>query len=153
MNNSNNKDNKSPRSLHQSKEKPVTIYVGNLVYTKNEFELKAMFRKYGKVISVEILEDKKTKKKKGIAFVKMAKKSEALRAVKELDGIELDGRTLKTSIAQQREEFKRPFTARSKDGNKKENNDEVAAPVRMSKKERLKNSGLNKLFNFLKEKK
>ncbi len=77
----------------------TTVYIGNLVYSKNEKSILNLFKSYGYVNFVRINRDKKTKKSKGIAFVQMKNRNEALKAIKALNGKQLDGRTLKVSIA------------------------------------------------------
>lgn len=90
-------------------EKGVTLYVGGLRYDKDEEGVIRFFKTFGYVESVEMIKDKQTKMPKGIAFVKMKRESEGLMAVKGLDGKIIEGRTLKVSVANQREEFKKPI--------------------------------------------
>jgi len=77
----------------------ATVYVGNLNYKKDEIEVRNLFRKHGKVIRVKLMKDPKTNLKKGFGFVQMPNKDDALKAIKEFDGKQLDGRTLKVSLA------------------------------------------------------
>jgi len=76
-----------------------TIYIGNLDYTKREGEIKKMFQKFGKVVYVKLILDTKTNKSKGIAFVQMSSLKGAEEAIQHFDGQQVDGRTLKVSIA------------------------------------------------------
>jgi RNA recognition motif-containing protein len=78
----------------------ATVYVGNLNYKKDEIEVRNLFRKHGKVIRVKLMKDPKTSLKKGFGFVQMPNKEDALKAIKEFDGKQMDGRTLKVSLAQ-----------------------------------------------------
>lgn len=77
----------------------ATVYVGNLNYKKDEIEVRNLFRKHGKVIRVKLMKDPKTNLKKGFGFVQMPNKEDAFKAIKEFDGMQLDGRTLKVSLA------------------------------------------------------
>ncbi len=77
----------------------TTVYVGNLSYSKTEKCLLNIFKKYGHVGYVRINRDKVSKKSKGIAFIQMRVEKEALKAISELNGKQVDGRTLKASIA------------------------------------------------------
>ena len=77
----------------------TTIYVGNLNYNKSEQGLLEIFRKYGYVNFVRVSRDKQTHRSKGIAFIQMQNKKSALKAIDELNGTQLDGRTLKVSVA------------------------------------------------------
>lgn len=81
----------------------TTIYVGNMSYEKTEIEIKALFETYGKVNYVKLIKDNKTHNSKGIAFVQMPAKKEAQMALTKLNGMQVDGRTLKVSIAQEKD--------------------------------------------------
>lgn len=78
----------------------ATVYIGNLNYQKDEIGVRNLFRKYGKVVRVKLARDPKTNLKKGYGFAQMPNKEDAEKAVKELNGKQLDGRSLKVSIAQ-----------------------------------------------------
>ena len=80
-------------------ERVTTIYIGNLSYSKDEFQLKKLFAKYGKVTYIRLVRDTKTLKSKGFAFVQMPNKLDAQRAIENLNQSQLDGRTLKVSTA------------------------------------------------------
>lgn len=78
------------------------IYVGNLVYSTREGEIHNLFSKYGKVGKIEVILDPKTQKSKGIAFLQMYNKDDAQKAISKLNGSVVNGRTLKVSIALER---------------------------------------------------
>ncbi len=84
----------------------TTIYVGNLSYHKTEQQILEIFRKFGYVTFIRITRDKRTHKSKGIAFVQMQSKKSAKEAIHALDGTQLDGRTLKVSIALENQKSK-----------------------------------------------
>ncbi len=93
----------------------TTIYVGNLSYQKTEQGILEIFRKFGYVSFIRITRDKRTLRSKGIAFVQMQNKKAAEKAIQALNGTQLDGRTLKVSIAKDnakkskpRRQFKNP---------------------------------------------
>lgn len=73
-----------------------TIYVGNLEWSTTEQELIEFFEPYGKVNSVNILQDYHTKKAKGYGFIDMENVDEV---IEKLDGKELRGRALKINKA------------------------------------------------------
>lgn len=125
----------------------TTIYVGNLRYTTTEMDLKKIFERYGKVKYVNLVQDKETSKNTGIAFVQMPNGKHAKESITQLDGTELDGRTLKVSVAQNRipaTEFK-PKRAASKKGKESPEIEEEIAP----KKKRKRDRGLKLLFDHL----
>ncbi len=88
-------------------EKRVTLYISGLRYDKDEEGIMRFFKPFGYVESVEIVKDKNTKLPKGIAFVKMKRESEGLKAIKGLNGKQIEGRTVKVSVAKIRPEFLR----------------------------------------------
>ena len=87
-----------PRKNH-----PTKIYVGNLNYRTTESQLAKLFRKYGKVGKIELIKHKETQKNIGIAFLQMYDSEAASKAIHFINGAEIGGRTLKVSIALERE--------------------------------------------------
>lgn len=81
----------------------LTIYIGNLIYEKNQYDIKALFEEFGNVKYVKINVDPETNKSKGFGFVQMSNKSDGYKAIKSLNGKQLDGRTLKVSEAKEQE--------------------------------------------------
>ena len=82
----------------------MNIYVGNLSYEVKEYDLKGIFEEYGEVTSVKIIADKYSGKSKGFAFVVMENKKEAVEAIKELNGREIDDREIVVNEARPKRE-------------------------------------------------
>ena len=82
----------------------MNIYAGNLHFKMGEEDLKGIFEEYGQVVSVKIVTDRETGRSKGFGFVEMADNESGREAVKELNGAEVMGRTIKVNEARQREE-------------------------------------------------
>ena len=78
-----------------------TLYVGNLVYRTSKDDLIELFRPYGDVISARIILDRDTRKSKGYGFVELNARS-AERAINDLNGLEIQGRTLRVTEAKDR---------------------------------------------------
>lgn len=78
------------------------VFVGGLSWGTKENGLEMMFSELGEVVSVKIITDRETGRSRGFGFVEYANSEDAASAVEKLDGIELDGRSLKVSIAQER---------------------------------------------------
>lgn len=83
----------------EKNEGSATIYVGNLSYEKSETEIKDLFETYGFVNYVKLIKDSQTQKSKGIAFVQMPNRKRATKAISVLNGTQVDGRSIKVSIA------------------------------------------------------
>jgi RNA recognition motif-containing protein len=80
----------------------MNIYVGNLSRTTTEDDLRNLFAEYGEVSSVNILKDRYTNEPRGFGFVEMPGKDEAMKAIAELNGAELGGRSLTINEARPR---------------------------------------------------
>ena len=78
------------------------IYVGNLAFSTTEQELRDLFAQHGTVGSVSLITDRETGQPRGFGFVEMSEGAE--RAISQLDGKEVGGRTLKVNEARPRED-------------------------------------------------
>jgi cold-inducible RNA-binding protein len=78
------------------------LYVGNLSYSTTEGELSKLFGEVGEVASVNLITDRMTGRSKGFAFVEMADHAAALQAINQLNGREVDGRSIKVAEARPR---------------------------------------------------
>ncbi len=79
------------------------IYVGNLSYDSTEDAVRALFEQYGTVQSANLITDRDTGRPRGFGFVEMEDGEAAQAAIEALNGVELDGRTLKVNEAKPRE--------------------------------------------------
>ena len=77
------------------------IYVGNLPFSANEAEVRALFAQYGTVESLSLITDRDTGRPRGFGFVEMAN-ADAARAIQALNGKDMNGRALKVNEAQER---------------------------------------------------
>lgn len=84
------------------------LFVGGLPYSVDNNKLNEIFTSFGQVISANVIIDKYTNQSKGFGFVEMADDASAKKAIKNLDGSSLEGRTLGVSIAKPREERSDP---------------------------------------------
>ena len=69
------------------------LYVGKLIYSVTNEQLKELFSNYGEVREVNVIVGK------GFGFVEMSSPSEAEKAKEALNGSDLEGRTLKVDEA------------------------------------------------------
>jgi RNA recognition motif-containing protein len=72
----------------------MNIFVGSLPFSLEENELREFFEEYGEVSSVKIISDKFTGRSKGFGFVEMPDDAKAQKAIDELNGAEVNGRTI-----------------------------------------------------------
>ncbi|WP_088330161.1 RNA-binding protein [Lacimicrobium sp. SS2-24] len=80
-----------------------TLYVGNLPYRASEEEVSEHFSSHGQVISVRLMKDRRTGKRKGYGFVEMAPQ-DAEKAITALNDTEFQERTLKVRMAKDKQD-------------------------------------------------
>jgi cold-inducible RNA-binding protein len=90
------------------------IYVGNLSFQTTETDLSDMFGEIGQVESVQIITDRDTGRSKGFGFVQMADDAAAEKAIAQLNGKEVGGRSL--TVNEARPPQKRDFGGRGGGG-------------------------------------
>jgi RNA recognition motif-containing protein len=78
------------------------IYVGNLSFDSTEASLRAAFAAFGEVHSAAVVNDRETGRSRGFGFVEMDEDA-AAKAIRGLDGRDLDGRTLRVNEAQDKQ--------------------------------------------------
>jgi len=88
----------------------MNIFVGSLPFSLEEGELKGFFEEYGEVASVKIITDKFSGRSKGFGFIEMPDEESAKKAIEELNGAEVDGRTIVVNKSEERKDKKRPDT-------------------------------------------
>lgn len=82
----------------------MNIYVSNLSFNVQDEDLRSYFAEYGDVSSAKVITDKFTQRSKGFGFVEMSDDAAAQKAIAELDGAMVDGRSIKVMIARPKEE-------------------------------------------------
>lgn len=78
------------------------LYVGNLPFSVTPDDLRETFGQHGTVTTAEIVSDRDTGRSRGFGFVEMSDGAE--KAIENLNGAELQGRTLTVNEAKPREE-------------------------------------------------
>lgn len=93
-----------------------SLFVGNLPYSTTEGDLRELMARAGTVAGVRLATDLDTGRSRGYAFVEMATPDEAARAIGELNGFNLNGRSIVVNEARSRAEGpgRRPAKARRK---------------------------------------
>jgi len=78
------------------------LYVGGLSYNVTDDILKNLFSAYGTVESVTVMINKITDLPDGFGFVEMSCESEAQEAIQNLNGTQIEGRTIRVYEARPR---------------------------------------------------
>lgn len=76
----------------------MNMYVSNLGFQVTDEELKSLFVKFGAVTSAKVVMDRESGRSRGFGFVEMGDK-EAEEAMKNLDGTQVDGRSISVTKA------------------------------------------------------
>lgn len=82
----------------------MNIYVSNLPFSVADEDLRSYFAEYGEVTSAKVIMDKYTNRSKGFGFVEMSDDAAAQKAIAELDGATVEGRSIKVNVARPKEE-------------------------------------------------
>ncbi len=82
----------------------MNIFVGSLPFSLEESELREFFEEYGEVSSVKIISDKFSGRSKGFGFVEMSDDEQAKKAIEELNGAEVDGRTIVVNKSEEKKD-------------------------------------------------
>lgn len=80
------------------------LFIGSLAYATTEDSLREHFAAVGPVASARVVTDRDSGRSKGFGFVEFENEDDNQKAIDQLDGKELDGRTINVSLARPREE-------------------------------------------------
>jgi cold-inducible RNA-binding protein len=80
------------------------LYVGGLAYSVTEKELETLFMEQGKVVSAVVIKDRDSGQSKGFGFVEMEDDEAAKKAIAELNGKEISGRSIIVNEARPQED-------------------------------------------------
>jgi RNA recognition motif-containing protein len=82
----------------------MNMYVSNLSFHTTDADLRNLFQEFGDVSSAKVIMDKVSGRSRGFGFVEMQDDAAAKQAMQELEGKEIEGRSLSVSVARQKEE-------------------------------------------------
>ncbi len=82
----------------------MELYVGNLIYTMTDSELRTLFSTHGSVVSARIINDHFTRQSKCFGYVEMLHRKDGHQAMKKLDGTNINNRLLIVKEARSRGE-------------------------------------------------
>lgn len=80
------------------------LFVGSLAWATTDDSLKEFFSSVGTVVSATVIQDRETNRSKGFGFVEMSSDDEAKAAIDQLNGKELDGRSIVVNEARPKED-------------------------------------------------
>ncbi len=80
----------------------MNLYVGGLSFDTTDDGLGTFFEQAGTVESAKVITDRESGRSRGFGFVEMATDDEGRKAIEELNGKMLDGRTLTVNEARPR---------------------------------------------------
>ena len=87
------------------------LFIGGLSWNTDDSSLRARFEEFGPVADAVVIRERETGRSRGFGFVTFAEEAMADAAVSQMDNQEFDGRTIRVSKAQERQEGgeRRPF--------------------------------------------
>jgi len=94
----------------------MNIYVSNLSFNVQDEDLREFFTPYGEVTSAKVIMDRDTQRSRGFGFVEMSDDTASKKAINELDGATIDGRTIKVTEAKPKEDKPRNGSFRPNGG-------------------------------------
>jgi RNA recognition motif-containing protein len=80
------------------------LFIGSLAYATTDDTLKAHFEQIGEVSSARVITDRDSGRSKGFGFVEYVNDEDNQKAVDQLDGKDLDGRTISVGLARPKED-------------------------------------------------
>ncbi|MCK5796864.1 MAG: RNA-binding protein [Deltaproteobacteria bacterium] len=78
------------------------LFVGGLSWGTSDAALQTAFESFGEVVEAKVIVDRDTGRSRGFGFVTFAEPDQAQNAQQEMNGTDLDGRTIRVDQAQER---------------------------------------------------
>jgi RNA recognition motif-containing protein len=75
------------------------VFVGNISFQTTEGDLRTLFEPFGAIDRIHIVNDRDTGQPRGFAFVEMTNDADAAKAMADLNGKEVAGRSLRVNEA------------------------------------------------------
>jgi len=80
----------------------MKLYCGSLSWDTDDDSLRDAFERFGEVEDARVITDRETGRSRGFGFVTFVNREDAQKSIEEMDGTELDGRTIKVNEARER---------------------------------------------------
>ena len=78
------------------------LYIGGLSWNTDDHGLRNAFEQHGEISEAKVITDRETGRSRGFGFITFNEGSDADNAIEQMNGTELDGRTLNVNEAQER---------------------------------------------------
>ena len=78
------------------------LFVGSMSWNTTDEGLRSAFAPFGEIVEAVVVKERGTGRSRGFGFVTFAKDDDATKAMTEMNGKELDGRTLNVNEARER---------------------------------------------------
>jgi RNA recognition motif-containing protein len=79
------------------------LFVGGLSWGTDDDALRTAFERFGAIDDAKVISDRETGRSRGFGFVTFSSDADAMNAMSEMDGKQIDGRTIKVNEAQERQ--------------------------------------------------
>ena len=80
---------------------PVKLFVGSLSSDTTSNDLRTAFAKFGELVDAAVINERATNQSRGFGCVTFATSTAAEAAIKEMNGVELDGRNIRVNRAEE----------------------------------------------------
>jgi RNA recognition motif-containing protein len=78
------------------------LFVGGLSWDTTDDGLRQAFTSYGEITEAKVITDRDTGRSRGFGFVTFTQDEDAKKAISQMDGTSLDGKTIKVNEAQEK---------------------------------------------------
>jgi RNA recognition motif-containing protein len=78
------------------------LFVGGLNWKTTDEGLRQAFERFGEITEAKVITDRETGRSRGFGFVTFVQDDSATSAITEMDGSQLEGRTIKVNQAEER---------------------------------------------------
>ncbi len=78
------------------------LFVGGLSWGTNDQSLRDAFANFGEVVEARVITDRESGRSRGFGFVNFSSGDSATNAMQEMDGKDLDGRSIRVNFANDR---------------------------------------------------
>jgi cold-inducible RNA-binding protein len=78
------------------------LFVGGLNWKTTDDGLQSAFERFGEIAEAKVITDRETGRSRGFGFVTFAQDESADQAINEMNGTQLEGRTIQVNEAQQK---------------------------------------------------